>query len=84
MAKGGDKARVAQNAAHLRKLQLLIAGANVSADRIAPRLGGGAAALASCFGCLLASAGRPGCCLAAWMVDRAPSRLLVSPDERSH
>ena len=32
MAKGGDKRRLEQNAAHLRKLQLLIAGANVSWD----------------------------------------------------
>lgn len=30
MAKGGDKLRLQQNAAHVRKLQLLIAGANVS------------------------------------------------------
>ncbi|PRW60298.1 transmembrane 208-like [Chlorella sorokiniana] len=30
MAKGGDKKRVEQNSAHLRKLQLLIAGANVA------------------------------------------------------
>ena len=35
MAKGGDKKRVEQNAAHLRKLQLLIAGANVSTDLVA-------------------------------------------------
>ena len=32
MAKGGDKKRLEQNAAHLRKLQLLIAGANVSQE----------------------------------------------------
>ena len=29
MAKGGDKRRLEQNAAHLRKLRLLIAAANV-------------------------------------------------------
>lgn len=49
MAKGGDKARVAQNAAHLRKLQLLIAGANVSADPIVIRLWRAAPAPASRF-----------------------------------